>query len=52
MEFVGLLLLVGGGLWTWITYKPNGAPAGLAAIEFGIAFLLLGGLFSFFRPKK
>lgn len=52
IELIGLLLLIGGGVWSWVTYKPDTAPAGLATIEFGIAFLILGALFSVFTKKK
>ena len=52
IELIGLLPLIAGGVWSWMKYKPDSAPAGLAVIEFGIAFLILGALFSVFAKKK
>lgn len=52
IELIGVLLVLGGGVWSWVTYTPDAAPDGLAVIEFGIAFLLLGALFSVLANKK
>jgi len=52
IELIGGLLVLGGGVWSWVTYTPDTAPDGLAVIEFGIAFLLLGALFSVLANKK
>ena len=52
IELIGLFLLIGAGFWSWMTYKPDTAPIGLPFIEFGIALIFVGALFSGFFKKK
>ena len=52
MELIGLAMIIGGGFWSWMTYKPDVAPIGLPFIEFGIALIFVGALFSGLFKKK